>query len=117
MKKMLFYMALLGATVAQAEMHFDVRSNKFSTYPAFTGAKSDFNSLIYNKLAWEFYKDLSELYAMEKYSDAYIWRLACINAKNKAKQWTNYKRSTKRFIHDLELIPDIQAFRAIIGLA
>lgn len=94
---------------SNAEMYFDARAKVCFTYPA----TKDIDAVKYNEYAEELYWDLHDLNKERKYTLAYIWRLACINARKKADAVNT--PTARKFIEDLALIPTLQDFEDMLG--
>lgn len=109
-KKSMLFLALISIPHAYGYMYFDVRTKMCKTYP-----ESDkIDQELYNELAADLYWDLLDLWKNYNYNIDAMWRLACVNIKKKAEAINT--PTSRRFIEDLDMIPNIHAYNSMIGL-
>ena len=108
-KKSLLGLALLLSPLVHADMYFDVRTKTCKTFPE----AKDINQDEYNEHAADLYMDLLDLWRNNNYNVHCLWQLARINAINKA--MTVNTPTARRFIADIQLIPNIDAYNAMLG--
>lgn len=110
MKLSLFLLSILPMSCINAEMFFDIRTGKCFTYPA----SDKINQEKYDNYVEELYWEVLELAEMKKYSNNYIWRIACVNARIRTDKDKN--ATANQFIEDLESIQSLYEFEDILGL-
>jgi len=108
-RKNLLVVALLLSPLAHADMYFDIRTRTFGTYPA----SKKIDQKRYDQYAEEFYFDLLDMWQNNSKNVTYVWRLACIYAKKRLEKDTT--PTAQRFLEDLALIPNMQAYNDILG--
>jgi|SRR5271155_1859327 len=107
--KLLTLSLLFLVTAVRPDMYMDPRTHTCFTYPA----SQDIDQAKYNKYTETLYYDLLELCRTKKYTNEFMWRTACINARMTAERDDN--PTARRFIADLEKLRSVHDFNEICG--
>jgi hypothetical protein len=107
--KRLVLLALLSGSAVHAEMYYDAITGTFFTYPKV----QDVDAGEYNQYAVRVATEFNKLSQKEHLSNAYIWRIVTVNAKNSLE--TINSPTTNQFLLDLSHIPSYQDFGEILG--
>ncbi len=108
MKKFLLMIALLGSSLAYADMYFDAHTNKFLTYRDEEGVDQE----EYHCIVLDFLTDM-HTYVDQGLTDVYIWNIANVRVHMKL-QYSD-SLAAQAFLRDIKKFADFHAFIRVTG--